>query len=209
LDPRAGVDPWRAVRGGFVFAGEAGAADLPRLAEALAEAGGGAQWPARFELEFARDGQRRAVARGRVALSLRLVCQRCLGELIVPADCALALGLVRNDAEADELPESLDPWPVGESVRPLDLVEDELLLALPQVPMHPPGACTGPAASQPPESAPGSASAPVSSQAPTPGSPPAPGPFAVLARLKESPPERQSPDGQPGPVPDLDPGLKI
>jgi len=44
--------------------------------------------------------------------------------------------------EAAELPEEYDPLLVaGERVRLADLVEDELILALPQIPMHDPGEC--------------------------------------------------------------------
>lgn len=61
----------------------------------------------------------------------------------------MALALVRGMDEARRLPERYDPLLVSESlIRPRDLIEDELLLALPQIPMHDPGVCT--VASQPP-----------------------------------------------------------
>ena len=50
----------------------------------------------------------------------------------VPADIAA-------EAQEDALPEGMEPLLVGESaeIRPIDLVEDELILALPVVPMNP------------------------------------------------------------------------
>jgi uncharacterized protein len=44
--------------------------------------------------------------------------------------------------EARQLPERYDPLPVSDRlIRPRDLIEDELLLALPQIPMHDPQVC--------------------------------------------------------------------
>jgi len=110
----------------------------------------GTQGPARYELTFGRDAQGRAVARGHVVMSPTLTCQRCLAEVTVAIDAPISLALVRRVSDADALgltaivgvPEDLDPLPLGEEpIRPTDLVEDELLLALPQVPMHPAGEC--------------------------------------------------------------------
>jgi uncharacterized protein len=79
---------------------------------------------------------------GEVALGVRLICQRCLRELQVSLDGPLALGLARTEGEAAVLPDHLDPVLVeSDGVRPLDLVEDELLLVLPQIPIHDQGEC--------------------------------------------------------------------
>ena len=54
------------------------------------------------------------------------------------------LGLVGSEAEGEALGEALEPLIVGEEPMALaDIVEDELILALPQVPMHPVDACPG------------------------------------------------------------------
>jgi uncharacterized protein len=77
------------------------------------------------------------VALGQVDLAARLVCQRCLGEVQVPLGGPIAVALIRSDVEAEGLPDRLDPVVVDASgIRPLDLVEDELLLTLPSVPVH-------------------------------------------------------------------------
>jgi uncharacterized protein len=148
-DARGRVDPWQAVQAKIELLGEADEADLPRVAEALQAIGGAADWPARYRLAFGRDPEGRALARGRVELTATLVCQRCLGEADFDLDLPITLALILDDREADGLPDGLDPLPVGregdsEPIRPLDLVEDELLLALPQVPMHPAGQCEVP-----------------------------------------------------------------
>lgn len=120
---------------------------FPRLAEAVL----GTVGPARYEIRFALDEQGQAVARGRVSMVLRMTCQRCLAEFEVPVDAPIALGLVHLRGAPDRLgltqveglAGDLEPLPLGddEPVRVLDWVEDELLLAIPQVPMHPAGHC--------------------------------------------------------------------
>ncbi len=79
---------------------------------------------------------------GRVRATLRLRCQRCLDEVEVPVDARIELALIRRDEDALDLPGHLDPWLVTEErLDPLDLIEDELLLAVPVIPRHPLGSC--------------------------------------------------------------------
>ena len=87
---------------------------------------------ANYELTFGRDEARRSVALGRVQAVVPLVCQRCLGVMEHPVDAQVCLMLLPG---ADPLPV------VADRVSLADLVEDELLLALPQIPMHPLGTC--------------------------------------------------------------------
>ncbi|MFZ0788766.1 MAG: YceD family protein [Chromatiaceae bacterium] len=111
-------------------------------------------------------------------MTIRLVCQRCLGAVSVPLDAPVALALVRDAAQAEALPDHLDPMEVEEGrIRPLDLVEDELLLAIPQVPMHPPGRCA--------ELYEPAADADQGVEVPGPENP-----FAVLAHMKRPASER-------------------
>ncbi len=142
-DPGSHLDVWRAVRSGLGFEGGASAQDLPRLADALRTGGGEADWPARYHLRFGRDDDGRAVVLGGAELTVRPICQRCLDPVAIRLDVPIALALVPDRAvSALALPDHLDPLEMDDGrVRPLDLVEDELLLSLPQVPMHPQGGC--------------------------------------------------------------------
>lgn len=98
-----------------------------------------------YELGFQRDAEGRSVVRGRLRTELRLRCERCLGEVAVPVDTRLSLVLMPGEHGVAELPPDLDPWIVDEdSLRPVDLIEEELLLAIPVVPRHEPGACEPP-----------------------------------------------------------------
>ena len=141
------LDPWRAALTRAAFVGCVTLAKLPRLAEAVI----GAEGPACYDLRFEQDAEGRAVVLGRVTLMARLVCQRCLGDLSYLLDVPIALALVRSAVDSDDLgltevpgiPDHLEPLPVmGDMpIHPLELIEDELLLAIPLVSMHGMGEC--------------------------------------------------------------------
>jgi uncharacterized protein len=111
--------------------------DLPRLAPSLVGPG-----EVEYRLAFHLDSEHRAVVSGQVTAELVVQCQRCLEPLAIAVDSRFELAFVRGLDEAARLPESYDPAVVEDGwVRALDLVEDELLLALPPVPVHPDAAC--------------------------------------------------------------------
>jgi uncharacterized protein len=123
-----------------------------------------------YELRFGRDADGRAIVEGRVTAELRVQCQRCLGTMTLPVDSRFTLAFVRGLDEANALPESYEPaWSEDGLVRPIDLVEDELILCLPAVPLHPEGSCEPPPEAGEARSAAGRES-----------------PFALLASLRGS-----------------------
>lgn len=133
------VDPRRLATQGAAYSGTVDLAKLGRLSEALLDATGQAE----FSIEFYRDNRKRARIKGLVKADLVLECQRCLGAMIYPVDAGLDLAVVKVPEEADTLPESCDPvWVEEDTLRLLDLVEDELILAIPQVPRHEEHACS-------------------------------------------------------------------
>ena len=69
----------------------------------------------------------------------RLRRQRTLERYLQSVKVLQRLGLITSEAQENALPEGMEPLLVGESaeIRPIDLVEDELILALPVVPMNP------------------------------------------------------------------------
>jgi uncharacterized protein len=174
----AQIDPWQAVVREAAFAGSLALTDLPRLSEVLASA---APAPARFEIAFGRDEAGRPVVLGRVRAVLPLECQRCLGVMEHSVDVAIHLMLVPGPEPTQDPPEPYEPLAVvDDRVRPAALIEDELLLALPQIPKHPPGACRPAVTSAGP---PGADAGPESAAAATDR----PRPFALLAGWKADP----------------------
>lgn len=107
-------------------------AGFERLAPLLARADG----VARAHLEFGRD-LGREVVRGQVETEFVLICQRCFGEVRWPVSARLDLVRVASEAEAEALDDGRDPLLApNREVQAAELVEDELLLALPIVAAH-------------------------------------------------------------------------
>ncbi len=94
------------------------------------------------ELESGIDAQKVRYLRGHQRTTLNLVCQRCLQPLSYPLDIDISLGLVLTDDEAERLPEVYDPYVFEQRTAELkSILEDELMLALPLVPMHDTARC--------------------------------------------------------------------
>ncbi|MEJ2609536.1 MAG: YceD family protein [Candidatus Thiodiazotropha sp.] len=127
------LDPWRFADLGKEVNGEMPLDVFSRLRDILLKPDG----KVCFELRFSRDERRRARLDGEIRTQLSLECQRCLGELILPVDRRISVVFVQGLKEAEMLPEDMDPCLVEEGMVVFsELIEDELLLALPQVSMH-------------------------------------------------------------------------
>jgi uncharacterized protein len=85
---------------------------------------------------FGRDGEF-AVAALELAGSVPLVCQRCLQLMPWKIEGRARVALIAADAQADRVPEHLEPMvAAGGRISLRDLFEEELLLALPIVALH-------------------------------------------------------------------------
>lgn len=159
------LDAWRMVSARRSFEGRLPLSGMPRLAGALAEVEG----DCRYEVEFGRDTLGIAFVELRVQAELPLLCQRTLEPFRFPLRLVQRLGLVTDESQEAALPEGMEPiqpGPGGE-LHPAELIEDELILAIPVVPINP-------------------ASTPVQADWPTEPADdePKPNPFAALAALK-------------------------
>lgn len=87
------------------------------------------------ELQFGRDESRRRVLTGRVRGRVMLTCQRCLGAFGLDLDLPIGVVLVDSEAEAETLPEEVDALVVGDgaTMHTVDMIEDDLILALPLI----------------------------------------------------------------------------
>lgn len=118
---------------GRSFRGELGLEGMQRLEPLLFDAEG----RLRVQLAFHLDERRIRVLEGSIDGCVRLVCQRCLQAVAFPLALALRLGIVSSEAEIERLPEGYEPLLVdGDTLHTVDVIEDEILLALPAVPMH-------------------------------------------------------------------------
>jgi uncharacterized protein len=106
--------------------------ELPRSAHELSAKDGEANGHVRFTRQLGI-----AVAELRVTAQPEMICQRCMQPVRVPIDDQTRIALVTDYAAADRVPEGLEIFLVeGDSVSVRDLVDEEVLLALPQVPRH-------------------------------------------------------------------------
>ena len=164
------VDPRKLADRGITLTGELPLADFSRVCELLTDTAG----LVRVAFEFSRDEQKVAVMQLKLESEVRMICQRCLDEAVIPVSGEYLYAIVVPGTEETHFPQGYDVLEVGEE--PLDLlalIEDELLLSLPIVPMHPPEECQQPA---------GLIESETSKNAVTRSNP-----FSVLAQLKRDP----------------------
>ena len=125
-------------------------------------------------LSFDIDNLRLAVINGQSDVTVTLECQRCGKTFEHQVYAKYCFSPVRNDEQAEALPEAYEPIEVDEfgEVDLLAMIEDEIILSLPVVPVHESEHCE------------------VSDADMVFGKLPAevekPNPFAVLASLKKS-----------------------
>lgn len=128
-----------AARGGELT-GELLPAALPRLVDVLAADGdpGGLRWRLRGFLQPRAGQPPQALLRLEVHGALTLVCQRCLHPSAHEVAEAVNFRLQHGESALtqQELDEPDEVLPITGPLNVIELVEDQVLLALPIVPMH-------------------------------------------------------------------------
>jgi len=164
------VDPRKLADRAATLEGELQLSQLERLADPLEDD----QGVVRAHFAFGRDEQHAVVIHSRLDVEVKMICQRCLEPVVLPIHSECDYAVVNEGASSQHLPKGYDVLEVGED--PLDLlalVEDELLLALPIVPLHDPEICQPPVGPDEPE--------------PSEDEVTRSNPFSVLAQLKRDP----------------------
>ena len=106
-----------------------------RLCGALADGSG----EVRYRLDFGRDDLGTDYVDVHAQAPLTMICQRTLEPFVLPVTVDNRLGLIRRERDEAGLPPGCEPLLVPDDCRwhPADVIEDELLLALPLVPVNP------------------------------------------------------------------------
>ncbi|WP_460034842.1 YceD family protein [Methylothermus subterraneus] len=126
IDPIAWVDKGRR------WQGKVPLARLSRLAEMIVNSDGEAE----VDLSFSRQGRVAAIT-GKVWADLEVVCQRCLETLRIEVRSPVRLGVVGSIDEGKQLPEAYEPLLLEQpQIVFSDIIEDELILAIPPIPKH-------------------------------------------------------------------------
>lgn len=126
------IDPWKFATAGKRLQGEIAFERMPRLGSLLSAS----QGQVAVTLEGSGNHDLYFIA-GRLRATVELICQRCLAPLLLPLAVDLRLVPVHSEAQAAELAEGFEPLLAPETqVVVAEMVEDELILALPLVPLH-------------------------------------------------------------------------
>lgn len=126
IDPIAFADKQRTLQGQIPLA------KLSRLADALLDNKGQVE----IDLSFSKEG-RLSVVRGHIKADLVLECRTCLEAVNLPLELEVNLAVVHSLEQAERLSGEYEPLMLEEEKVPLhEVVEDELLLALPDFPRH-------------------------------------------------------------------------
>jgi len=128
--PRA-IDGFQFSRSGSQVRGTLGIGQLPRLAEL-----GCRVLEASFELRGATSSRERPCLRLQASAQVELVCQRCLEPLPMQLSAEAELELCASELEIARADDDVDRVLAGPAMDVAQLVEDELILVLPDTPKH-------------------------------------------------------------------------
>ena len=142
---------------------------LPRFRALLA----GEEGHIAVELAFSRDEENRYLVQVTATAEVSVECQRCLEPMTVALSADNTLAIVWTDEQAAVLPRYLEPLVAAEEGCNLwEMVEDELILALPAYSYHDTDECRNTMAGY------------VGAEPEQPEERDRPNPFEVLAQLK-------------------------
>lgn len=126
------IEPVSFAEKGKHFTGSVHLNQLTRLSKDVLDQSGTVEVNVAF-----KKGENHPVLEGNVITTLVLECQGCLGEIELSIDRNFTLGFVSSIEQADDLPSGCEPFIMGdEKIAVNDLIEDELLLAIPDFPRH-------------------------------------------------------------------------
>ena len=131
------VNPWKAADNNLLVSEQLAVSALDRLQAVLLDSA----TEVAVNLQFERDEERLPLLKGHLHCTLKLECQRCLQPMDLPLDHHFTMAFVHAGAAVDpedtRFSELYDLYEVeDEKVFLVNVIEDELLLLLPQVPMH-------------------------------------------------------------------------
>ena len=111
---------------------------MQRLGEIICEDSGTID----YHLQLGRDEFGFSYINGTFETTLQLVCQRCLHPFPLRLSNEINIGLAVSDEQLEELPGHYEPMLLtADEVSLLTLIEEEVLLSVPMVPVHQNAAC--------------------------------------------------------------------
>lgn len=128
------VDPFRAAKRRLDYEGYLTVSQMPRLAESTLNVNRDAD----VRLSFAIDPQGLTVLTGKVETEVELECQRCGEGFNQHLVAEFQYSPVCDEAQMEQFPDAYEPLELDENgvFRLHQLLEDELLLAMPLIAKH-------------------------------------------------------------------------
>ena len=133
------TDPFRFAENAIHLEGVLSIEKMERLCSSLHSNTGAVS----VDLQFGVDEQKIPFIQSQFSTRIVLQCQRCLEPFSYDIADDVLMGIVRTELEAEKLPSNYNPVIVNTdgSLIIQDLIEDELLVSIPIVPMHDPKEC--------------------------------------------------------------------
>jgi uncharacterized protein len=126
------VDAYRFAENGVHLHGTMSVQAMSRLVPTMISPDGDVE----VDVQFGIDEKIRFI-KGWVKAHLNVQCQRCLELFAFEIISDFVFVIVRTDADAKKLPQRFDPVMIkNDSLNISDMVEEELIINLPLVPMH-------------------------------------------------------------------------
>lgn len=171
------IYPYKLAAHGGEVAGEAPLEQFQRLTSYLFDAVGNVE----FKLVFGETEKGMPFVTGRISTVVRRECVNCSHAVEEKVDFIPQIVVVKSEDEASELDEALDPVILtDEKIELVNLIEDEIILALPILARHPEGQCDPSYYTWKAEQ---------ETQKKNDGATQKENPFSVLAKLKKSKPD--------------------
>ncbi len=132
------IDPMRFAYRGQTIKGNISLQGMARLSSYLHDAAGVID----VELIFGVDPHQVSYMSVAVKASVNVVCQRCLKPMDLLISHKTKVGMVKSESAVARLGDEYEPFIVGpDPVLLKDLIEDEMILAMPVAPTHVTGEC--------------------------------------------------------------------
>ncbi|MFP8968395.1 YceD family protein [Pokkaliibacter sp. CJK22405] len=129
----ARINPRKWAEKGSSWTGELPLSQFTRLTGALQDSEG----QVKASVEFGVDEERIRYMKCDLSASVKMTCQRCLTPVELTVETSCSLGIVWHEEAAENLPSHYDPMIVSEETAEiLPVLEDELIISLPIVPVH-------------------------------------------------------------------------
>jgi uncharacterized protein len=132
------LDPYRCANEKLELEGHIALSKMPRLKELI----NNRERFANARLQFAINDAGKLSLDLQVEAGLELTCQRSLESFLFPVDHTVNLILLEHDDTRYDLAENDEPVFIEQGlIDPLEIIEEELLLAMPMIPKKPNSIC--------------------------------------------------------------------